>query len=105
MNEDIKKNLGMRIRQLRKLRGHTQEVLDEKSGVSYKFIGEIERGEVNPSLDSLASIAAALNVGIKSLFPDDEDAIAHLSANEIILVKEVVGLLYRKLYTDQVSSK
>ncbi|MBI4680030.1 MAG: helix-turn-helix transcriptional regulator [Nitrospirae bacterium] len=30
----------------------TQEELGEKAGLSYKFVGEIERGEVNPSLDS-----------------------------------------------------
>ncbi|MBI4378760.1 MAG: helix-turn-helix domain-containing protein [Nitrospinae bacterium] len=38
---------------MRKSRGFTQEELGEKAGLSYKFIGELERGEENVSLDSL----------------------------------------------------
>lgn len=40
----------------------------ERSGLSYKFIGEIERGMVNPSLETLISIANALHVEFVELF-------------------------------------
>jgi len=73
MSNDIRKKIGDKIRQLRKLREFTQEQSGEKSGLSYKFIGEVERGTVNPSIDSVISIATALDVGLKDLFPDAHD--------------------------------
>ncbi|TAN45349.1 MAG: helix-turn-helix domain-containing protein [Nitrospirae bacterium] len=97
MNDAIKIKLGGRIRQLRKLRGYTQEKLDEKSGISYKFIGEIERGEVNPSLDSLASIASALNVEIRELFPDETDFISQFTHDDLQAIKKAARLLNSKL--------
>ena len=53
---------------LRKARGWSQETLGERADLSYKFVGEIERGLVNPSLDSLLKIANVLNVEIAELF-------------------------------------
>ena len=46
----------------------TQEKLGEKAGVSYKYIGEIERGEVNPSLDILVLLRQVLEVSPNELF-------------------------------------
>jgi len=40
--------------------------------LSYKFIGEIERGTVNPSLDTLLGISNALDVEIAKLFSGDQ---------------------------------
>lgn len=36
----------------------TQEELGSKADISYKFIGEVERGQQNPSFDTLDKIAA-----------------------------------------------
>ncbi len=51
MKDKLRKELGERIRELRKIAGITQEELGEKSALSYKYIGELERGQVNVSLD------------------------------------------------------
>lgn len=71
--DNILKGLGKRIRTFRKLKALTQEELGEKSGLSYKFVGEIERGEVNPSLDYLVRIANALSVKVGDLFPHEAE--------------------------------
>jgi len=68
MTMNIEQEVGSRIRKLRKDKGLTQEELGEKAGLSYKHIGEVERGEVNPSLTTLAAIAKGLDVGIGDLF-------------------------------------
>jgi len=65
------------------LRELTQEQLGEKAGISYKFIGEVERGAVNPSLDSLVGIAKALRVGVRELFPSDNDLVTEFSHEEL----------------------
>jgi transcriptional regulator with XRE-family HTH domain len=60
--------LGRRIRSVRKSRNLTQEQLGERSRVSYKHLGAIERGEENPSLSVLQKIAKGLGVEISELF-------------------------------------
>jgi len=67
--------LGRRIRPLRTAKGWTQEKLGEASGMSYKFIGEIERGQQNPSFDTLVKIAAALKVNLTELFRFEQETV------------------------------
>ncbi len=93
--DDIRKGLGKRIRLLRKSKGFTQEDLGEKAGLSYKFVGEIERGEVNISLDSLLNIADALGVTINDLFPSEKDIFPHFSSQDIQLIKKALRILNR----------
>jgi len=45
----------------------SQEQLAEKADLSYKYLGEVERGCVNISLDSLVRIAKALRVALHDL--------------------------------------
>ena len=66
--EDIKKLLGKRIRYLRNLRGMTQQELGEKADLNYKYLGAVERGEKNASIDNLAKIAEGLSVELHELF-------------------------------------
>ena len=59
--------LGMRIRQVRKVRGWSQDVLAKKCGISMSFLGHIERGTRIMSLETLVSICNALDVGADEL--------------------------------------
>jgi len=93
MNDNINKKLGNKIRALRKLKGYTQEKLGERSGVSYKFIGEIERGIVNPSLNSLVQIAKALDIHVSDLFPSKKEIFPQYSDKDIQLIKKALRLL------------
>ena len=60
--EQTRRLLGKRIRSLRTHRGFTQQELGEKAGVSYKFLGEVERARHNPSFQVLMNIANALDI-------------------------------------------
>ena len=51
--EDLK-IFGLRVRELRKKRKLTQSELAEKIGLSTNFIGMVERGERNTSVDKIA---------------------------------------------------
>jgi len=63
----VRKFLGQRLRELRKQRGHSQERLGDRSSLSGKFIGEVERGEKSISIDSLYRVSVALEVPLKQL--------------------------------------
>ena len=92
---NIRKGLGKRIRTLRKLKTFTQEELGETAGLSYKFIGEMERGIVNPSLDSLVRIANALGVKVGDLFPREVDIFPQFSSQDLQLIKKALRILNR----------
>ena len=62
--------VGERIRTIRNGVTLTQEKLAEKADVHHNFIGEIERGNMNVSLDALVKIARALGVKVKDLIGD-----------------------------------
>ena len=62
--------VGQKIRAYRKQAGLSQEKLAEKASLSYKYLGEVERGDVNVSLDSLMRIAKALKVKLRDLVRD-----------------------------------
>ena len=52
-----------RLRQARKRQGLTQEELGKKSGLSTYTIQRYEYGKLNPKKDTVAKLAAALNLG------------------------------------------
>src|SRR5437763_14452773 len=71
----VVKEVGRRIRQLRitRVARMTQEDLSERAHISVSFLSMIERGERSPHLETLASIAAALQVRMVDLFRPDEE--------------------------------
>ena len=64
----LAKDLGQRIRNYRTNQGLSQEKLAELAGCHLTYIGQIERGEKNATLESINKIAVALNVPLSKLF-------------------------------------
>ena len=65
---EIARSVGQRIRNYRTQRGLSQEKLAELSGCHPTYIGQVERGEKNATLESIEKIASALNVSLSKLF-------------------------------------
>lgn len=63
-------NLGQRIREERQKLNLTQEKLSETINVTTTYIGQIERGERRPTLDTLIKISNALGVSIDYLLQE-----------------------------------
>jgi len=61
---------GRRIRELRQAKGWSQEELANRAKRHWTYVGGVERGERNPTLQVIASLAKALGVKISDLFPD-----------------------------------
>jgi XRE family transcriptional regulator, regulator of sulfur utilization len=60
----------MVVRNLRELRGMTQEQLAEAADVSATYIGFVERGDNVPTLTIIIQIASALGVRPSELLRD-----------------------------------
>ncbi|WP_433746176.1 helix-turn-helix domain-containing protein [Falsibacillus pallidus] len=63
---------GRRIRAFRKLKGYTQEGLAKDLGVSVSLLGEIERGNRQPSEELLLGVAKILGITIEELTPPQD---------------------------------
>ena len=66
--ESLAKTIGERIRNHRTRAGLNQEQLAERCGLHATYIGQLERGEKNATLESMGKIVAGLDVSFETLF-------------------------------------
>ena len=59
---DLKEIMAINLRRKRHDQNMTQEELAERAGVSARYVGAIERGDVSASVTVLGQIAEALGV-------------------------------------------
>lgn len=65
---DLAQITGQRIRMHRQRLGLTQEELAERAGLHNTYIGQVERGEKNLTLNSLEKILKALDIPLCRFF-------------------------------------
>lgn len=64
---NVRERIGRNIRQLRVDLGLSQERLALESGIDRSYVGRVERGEENVTLDTMQAFAAALGVDVSAL--------------------------------------
>ncbi|MBP9781080.1 helix-turn-helix transcriptional regulator [Candidatus Woesebacteria bacterium] len=64
----LRKKFGTRVRELRGKLGLSQEQLGFNASIHRTYIGAVERGEQNVSLDNIGRIAKKLKVSLSELF-------------------------------------
>lgn len=67
-------NLALNLQVARTIYGWSQEDLGLRSGLKRTYIGALERQEINPGIDNLDRIAAALGVPTQLLILDPQEA-------------------------------
>ena len=67
---DVKLKFGHKIKQLRKLKGLSQEKLANLAEIDRTYLPTIEKGERNVSLVVIEKLAIALGVTIRDLFDE-----------------------------------
>jgi transcriptional regulator with XRE-family HTH domain len=58
---------GRRVRELRKAKGMSQEALALEAGLDRSYIGGVERGERNVSLENIHRLARTLSISVAEL--------------------------------------
>ncbi|MGK9168576.1 helix-turn-helix domain-containing protein [Inquilinus limosus] len=77
-SQEVLQRIARRLRQERQALGLTQAALAERSGVSPRMLALIEKAETNPSIATLAEIAAALGLDFADLFGGGDTAPAQV---------------------------
>ena len=70
----LREKLGRTVRRLRTEAGFSQERFADACGLHRTYIGAVERGETNISLDNIELIARTLRLPVSRLFADAEAA-------------------------------
>lgn len=72
MSDDINKVFGLRVAELRRGLGISQEELADRCGIHRTYIGSVERGEKSPTLNTVGKIARGLRSTVPDFFKDME---------------------------------
>ncbi len=67
MSSNTRKTFAQRLRQIRQIRGLSQEELADIAGLHRTYVGSVERSERNISIDNMERLATALEVDITEL--------------------------------------
>lgn len=79
-------DIGKRIRQIRRNKGITQEVLAEGVGVGATHISRIENGKTKPSLETIMNIVEYLEI------TPDKLLCGSVNTAKVTLIKEVADI-------------
>ena len=63
-------SIGRKLRQYRQKQGYSQEALADRAGLHPTYIGQVERGEKNITVETLAKITMALGIPITAVFEE-----------------------------------
>ncbi|MFX3637070.1 MAG: helix-turn-helix domain-containing protein [Candidatus Pristimantibacillus sp.] len=82
------KVIGERIRNYRKKQGLSQEELAHLASMHTSYVGEIERSEKSPTLESLEKITSALGITLEELFSHSQ---VRSKSQHSLMISEIVN--------------
>lgn len=73
MSSNARRIFAQRLRQIRQIRGLSQEELADMAGLHRTYVGSVERSERNVSIDNMERLAVALEVDITELLTKEPE--------------------------------
>jgi XRE family transcriptional regulator, aerobic/anaerobic benzoate catabolism transcriptional regulator len=78
--DELLLRIGRNVRGRRKARGWSRADLASRTGISLRFLADVETGAANPSVRRLQALAQAFGVEVAALFaPTDEAPVRHVA--------------------------
>ncbi|GGF73462.1 hypothetical protein GCM10011332_29400 [Terasakiella brassicae] len=78
MSDSLSKQVGSRIKALRKQKGFTQARLARATLKTVETISKVENGRVSPSLTTIEQIAQKLECSVSAFFDDCDVSVAEI---------------------------
>ncbi|OAT82922.1 helix-turn-helix domain-containing protein [Desulfotomaculum copahuensis] len=89
--EELNRKIGRKLRRLRTARGYSLERLAELTGVSKPMLGQVERGESNPTVGTLWKIASGMGVPFSAFIEESSPRVSVVRAAETMMLTEDAG--------------
>jgi transcriptional regulator with XRE-family HTH domain len=94
---DISIVIGERVRNFRKKLGLSQEELAHRASLHFTYIGQLERGEKNATIESMSKVANALEITLEELFRNTQTKDKFISYE----LGQIISLLDDRSESDQ----
>lgn len=90
MNQ-LDKNIAVNLKRIRKSKNMSLDMMAEKTGVSKSMLGQIERGESNPTVATIAKIVEGIRVPFEELIYPKTDSVVIIDNEKLPVYKEEEG--------------
>jgi len=90
MNQ-LDKNIAINLKRIRKAKNLSLDMLAERTGVSKSMLGQIERGESNPTVATIAKIVEGIKVPFEEFLYIKEDSVTIVDCDTLPIYKEKKG--------------
>lgn len=87
----IDKNIAVNLKRIRKAKNLSLDMLAEQTGVSKSMLGQIERGESNPTVTTIGKIVEGLKVPFEQLIYERPETVAAPTFEKAPVLKERPG--------------
>lgn len=87
----LNQNISMNLKKIRQARGYSLDLVAEQTGVSKSMLGQIERGEANPTIGTIGKIVSGLRVELSDLLGTPEESVYPIYRELLVPTKEVKG--------------
>lgn len=87
----IEKNIARNLKRIRKAKNMSLDMLAEQTGVSKSMLGQIERGESNPTVATIGKIVEGLKVPFEQLIYERQETVMAPSCESAPVLKERPG--------------
>lgn len=90
MNQ-LDKNIAVNLKRIRKSKKMSLDMLAEKTGVSKSMLGQIERGESNPTVATIAKIVDGIRVPFEELIYPKTESVVIIDNEKLPIYKSQEG--------------
>lgn len=87
----LNQNIAANLKKIRLARGYSLDLVAEQTGVSKSMLGQIERGEANPTIGTLGKIVSGLRVELADLVETPGESVYPVCREWLIPTKEAEG--------------
>lgn len=91
MNQ-LDKNIAANLKRIRKSKNMSLDALAEKTGVSKSMLGQIERGESNPTVATIAKIVDGIRISFDDLLYPRHESVLIIDNEKLPLLRSEEGV-------------
>lgn len=85
----LDKNIAMNLKRIRKSRNMSLDMMAEQTGVSKSMLGQIERGESNPTVTTIGKIVEGIRVSFDELIQTPTQQVTIVEKGDLTKTKDI----------------
>lgn len=85
----LDKNIAINLKRIRKSKNMSLDMMAEQTGVSKSMLGQIERGESNPTVTTIGKIVEGMRVSFEELIQTPLEQVTMVEKSDLIKTRDV----------------